>query len=148
MTLGEKMVLTHIRRDELPNDLVIQLLSSEDVFYFSYIAYKGGCLSSSSKDEHWIALTNKRVLYKAKITDTGKTVEKEGVLPLDKISFIEVTHITEKNGCLGCNDNTYYALQISTSGGTIAIPVPTNEKGNEIRNTFQQIIEELNINQQ
>jgi hypothetical protein len=92
-------------------------------------------------------LTGKRALYKAKVTEGKKTVEKEGVLPLEKISFIEVTFITDNSGCGGCNSVTYHALQISTSGGTVVIPVPTKEKGNEIRNVFQHIIEELNINQ-
>jgi hypothetical protein len=139
------MVLTLHRKEELPQELARQLLPKEDVYYFSYISYKGGCFSSSSKDEHWIALTNKRVLYKAKITEANKTVEKEGVLPLDKISFIEVTDVKKDDGCGGCNKVSYYALQISTSGGTVVIPVPTKEKGNEIRNTFQHIIEELKI---
>jgi len=138
------MALTLIRKEELPSGLVSQLLPNEDVFYFSYISYKGGCFSSSSKDEHWISLTNKRVLYRAKITETEKTVEKEGVLPIDKISFIEVTHVT-KDGCAGCNKTSYYALRVSTSGGTIEIPVPTKDKGDEIRNTYQHIIEELQI---
>jgi len=142
------MALTLIRKETLPSDLSRQLLSSEDVFYFSYISYKGGCFSSSSKDEHWIALTNKRVLYKAKVTEENKTVEKEGVLPIDKISFIEVTNITAQDGCGGCNTTQYFALRISTSGGTIVLPVPTKEKGNEIRNTFQNVIEELNIRSQ
>jgi hypothetical protein len=141
------MSLTLILKEELPSDLAKQLLPSEDVYYFSYISYKGGCLSSSSKDEHWIGPTNKRLLYKAKVTETNKTIEKEGVLPIDKISFIEVAQVDERDGC-GCNSVHYHALRISTSGGTINIPVPTKDKGNEIRNTFQQIIEELNIRQQ
>ena len=136
------MTLPKIDRSTLPNELGNQLLPNEDVFYFSYISYKGGCLSSSSRDEHWIALTGKRALYKAKVTEGEKTVGKEGVLPLEKISFIEVTNVTDKTGCMGCNTVTYFALRISTSGGTVDIPVPTKEKGNEIRNIFQHIIEE------
>ena len=140
------MTLTLIRKEALPQALSGQLLANEDVFYFSYIAYKGGCLSSSSRDEHWISLTNKRVLYKAKVSEADKTVEKEGVLPIDKISFIEVTQVTkDKGGCVGCGKESYHGLRISTSGGTIVIPVPTKEKGDEIRNTFQHVIEELKI---
>lgn len=141
------MTLSIVPKDTLPQDLSAQLLPNEDVFYFSYISYKGGCFSSSSKDEHWIALTNKRVLYKAKVTETNQSIQKEGVLPIDKISFIEVTEVKEKDGC-GCNSSQYFALRISTSGGTIILPVPTKEKGNEIRNTFQHITEELNIKSQ
>jgi hypothetical protein len=140
------MTLTLIRQEELPSDLAKQLLPSEDVFYFSYISYKGGCFSSASKDEHWIGLTNKRVLYKAKVTEGDKTIEKEGVLPIDKISFIEVTQVNKKDGC-GCNSFNYHELRISTSGGTVNLPVPTKDKGNEIRNTYQHVVEELNIKQ-
>jgi len=139
------MALPMIDRNTLPPELGKQLLPNEDVFYFSYISYNGGCWSSSSRDEHWIAMTSKRVLYKAKVTEKNKTVEKEGILPLEKISFIEITYITDNSGCTTIS---YHALQISTSGGTVGIPVPTKEKGNEIRNVFQQIIEELKINQQ
>jgi hypothetical protein len=56
-----------------------------------------------------------------------------------------VTQAKENKGCGGCNSVEYFALRISTSGGTITLPVPTKEKGNEIRNTFQNVIEELNI---
>jgi hypothetical protein len=136
------MALILIKKETLPNELILQLLPNEDVFYFSYISYKGGCFSSSGRDEHWIALTNKRVLYKAKITEDKKTVEKEGVLPIEKISFIEVTDVKETSGC---SSTQHYAIRISTSGGAVGIPVPTKEKGNEIRNTFQKVIEELNI---
>lgn len=142
------MTLTIVDRNALPKELEKQLLPNEDVFYFSYISYSGGCMSSSSRDEHWIALTGKRALYKAKVTEGEKTVGKEGVLPLEKISFIEVTNIHDKGGCMGCNSKTYYALRISTSGGTVVIPVPTKEKGDEIRNIFQHIIEEQKISQQ
>jgi len=141
------MTLTIVNRNALPNEVEKQLLPNEDVFYFSYISYKGGCWSSSSRAEHWIALTGKRALYKAKVTEGEKIVEKEGVLPLEKISFIEVTKITDKEGCMGCNSKTNYALRLSTSGGTVSIPMPTKEKGDEIRNVFQHIIEEFQINQ-
>ncbi|PWK04987.1 hypothetical protein [Tumebacillus permanentifrigoris] len=77
----------------LPNDLRAQLMSQEVVYYFSYIAFKGGCGSSGSRSNYWIALTDKRVLYKSRIQEDNKAtfVEKDGVLPLEKVSFMEVS---------------------------------------------------------
>ena len=119
-------------------------MASEKVHYFSYISYGGGCLSSSARDEFWISLTNKRVLYKANVTEEDKrTIEKNGILPLEKVSFIEVTDMTENEGC---SSTQAYQLRISTSGGTIVIPIPTKEKGYEIRKIFSEIVEEYHIN--
>lgn len=123
----------------LPTEVTDQLIDNETVHYFSYISYKGGCLSSSSRtDYYWITLTNKRVLYKAKVGEQDREIEKEGILPIEKISFIEVTEIS-KSGCL--NSGKFFAIRISTSGGTVEIPVPTKEKGNEIRMVFLRITE-------
>lgn len=124
----------------LPEDLKNHLLKEEKVHYFSYISSKGGCLGTSSRDEYWIALTNKRVIYKTRITEEKNIVEKEGVLPLEKISFIEVTHIEENTGC---SPSKFYELRISTSGGTVRIPMPSREKGNEIRKIYTEISEEV-----
>ena len=138
------MPLAVIEKDKLPPYLANQIVANENVFYFSFISYKGGCFSSSTKEDHWIALTNKRVLYKARVVDGLKSVEKEGTLPIEKVSFIEVTEVTEdKYGCGGCAKSTYSAISISTSGGATVIPVPTKEKANEIRMVFQNLVEEL-----
>ena len=127
--------------ESFPDGLKDQLLGNEKVSYFSYISYKGGCLSSSSRDEYWIALTNKRVLYKAKVKeeDTNTFIEKDGVLPLDKISFIEVTDVKKS----GCGSSQVYELRISSSGGTVRIPLPTKEKGYEIRKKYSEVVEKI-----
>lgn len=122
----------------LPEELTIQLMSDEKVHYFSYISYEGGCLSSSSRDEHWIALTNKKVIYKAKLIEEAKTIEKNGILPLPKTSFVEVTDVQNSSGCTTVQN---YYLVISTSGGKVEIPIPTKEKGFEIRRVYSEIIE-------
>lgn len=129
----------------LPGDLTNQIINGEKVHYFSYISYKGGCSSSSSREDYWIALTNKRVLYKTRILEDARSVEREGVLPLEKVSFIEVTDAKDSSGC-GCSTSSLYEIRLSTSGGTINIPVPTKEKGYEIRSTFLNIMEEYKIN--
>jgi len=126
----------------LPEELKEHLMDKEKVHYFSYITYKGGCLRSSSREDYWIALTNKRVIYKAKVSEIEhnitKVVEKDGIIPLDKISFVEVTDVSEKQGCSSAQA---YELRISSSGGTVRIPIPTKEKGLEIRKIYSEIIE-------
>lgn len=122
-------------KEELPNEVKMQLMSDEKVYYFSYIAFKGGCGSSGEKDKYWIALTERRVMYKTKVTETNGnsniSIERDGDLPFDKISFIEVSE--------GYNTGALFELRISSSGGTIIIPIPTREKGYEIRKVYSQL---------
>src|SRR3989344_5089247 len=131
------MVLDEIK-EGLPEELTKHLLDKEKVYYFSYISYKGGCLSSSSREEYWIALTDRRVIYKAKVKENNSVVEKEGMLPFEKVSFIEVTDVKESSGCSSAQS---YELRISTSGGMVRIPIPTKEKGHEIKRVFSEIEE-------
>ncbi|MFC3801534.1 PH domain-containing protein [Cohnella sp. GCM10012308] len=119
----------------------MQIMPNEVVYYFSYIAFKGGCGNSGSRENYWIALTNKRVVYKTKVMEDNKNfVEKDGILPLEKISFIEVTEGQSSEGC-GCSTTKVFQLRISSSGGTVVIPIPTKEKGYEIRKVYSQIAE-------
>ncbi|MFT3679806.1 MAG: PH domain-containing protein [Ferruginibacter sp.] len=124
----------------LPADVTNQLMSAEKVYYFSFIAFKGGCGSGGQKENYWLALTDRRVMYKTKVSElNGKLenfVEKDGDLPFDKISFIEVS---EGQDTKGCNTTKAFQLRISTSGGTIAIPIPTKEKGYEIRKIYSEL---------
>ncbi len=124
----------------LPNDVINQLMTTEKVYYFSFIAFKGGCGSSGQKENYWLALTDRRVMYKTKVSELkGKLesfVEKNGDLPFDKISFIEVSEGQEAQGC---STKKAFQLRISTSGGTIVIPIPTKEKGYEIRKIYSEL---------
>lgn len=127
----------------LPQELSEHLLPKEKVHYFSYIIYKGGCLSESSQEDYyWIAITNKRMLYKAKVYEkengTERRIEREGILPFTKISFVEVSDIQTKSGC---SSTQHYELRVGTSGGTVSIPIPTKEKGQEIRKTYMDVAE-------
>lgn len=132
------MSLTEITAG-LPSDLTMQLMPNEVTHYFSYISFRGGCGSSGSRENYWIALTNRRVIYKTKIMEDNKNfVEKDGIIPLEKISFIEVT---EGQSAGGCSSAKAYHLRISSSGGTIVIPIPTKDKGYEIRTVYTQITE-------
>ena len=100
-----------------------------------------GCLgSSSARDEHWIALTNKRVIYKTKTLEKRRYVEKNGILPLEKISFIEIADNLYPSGC---DSEHSYNLLISTSGGTVNIPIPTKDKGFEIRPAHSMIADNI-----
>ena len=121
------MTLTEIT-EGLPSDLKMQLMSSEKVFYFSFIPFTGGCGGSGLKDNYWISLTDKRVIYKTKVMEDKSFIEKDGILPFDKISFLEVS---EAQG--GCQ------LRISTSGGTLIIPIPSKQKGYEIRQVYSEL---------
>ena len=124
----------------LPSDVTNQLMAAEKVYYFSFIAFKGGCGSKGENENYWLALTDRRVMYKTKVSELkGKIenfVEKDGDLPFDKISFLEVS---EGQQTEGCKTTKMYQLRISTSGSTIAIPIPTKEKGYEIRKTYSEL---------
>jgi hypothetical protein len=133
------MALTEISTG-LPSDVTSQLMSAEKVYYFTFIAFKGGCGSTGQKENYWLALTDRRVMYKTKVSELkGKLenfVERDGDLPFDKISFIEVS---EGQVSKGCSTGKVYQLRISTSGGTISIPIPTKEKGYEIRKIYSEL---------
>lgn len=127
----------------LPGSVTAQLLKNENVYYFSYIAFKGGCSGSESLENHWIALTDKRILYKSKISENSNTklIEKNGVIPFEKISFLEIASSEQKQGCGG--DLHSYELRIGSSGGVTVIPIPTEEKGFEIRKFYMEVLEIL-----
>jgi len=133
------MALTAITTG-LPVDVTSQLMAAENVYYFSFIAFKGGCGSKGQKENYWLALTDRRVMYKTKVSELkGKIenfVEKDGDLPFDKISFIEVSEDQEAKGC---STTKAFQLRISTSGGTVVIPIPTKEKGYEIRKIYSEL---------
>lgn len=123
-------------KEGLPSDLAMQLLSNETVYYFSFIALAGGCGGSGKKDNYWISLTDKRVLYKTKVMEGKISVEKDGILPFEKISFLEVS---EAQDAQGCGQAKAFQLRISTSGGTLVIPIPTKEKCYEIRQIYSEL---------
>lgn len=124
----------------LPPEVSTQLLPNEKVYYFSFIAFNGGCASSKPKENYWLALTDRRVMYKTKMLDLKGSlqnfIERDGDLPFEKISFIEVSEGQESNGC---SSQQAFQLRISTSGGTVAIPIPSKEKGYEIRKVYSEL---------
>lgn len=126
---------------ELPLSVTSQLLNNEDVYYFSFLVIKGGCADSSTRGDYWIALTNKRIIYKTKIRQNNNTnlTERNGIIPFDKISGIEIVSNSEKVGCIG--DGSYHELQIGSMGQLIQIPLPTEEKGFEIRKIYTEVLE-------
>lgn len=130
------MILTAIT-EGIPNDLKIQLSTDESVYYFSYISETGGCgKAGGERQNFWIALTGKRVIYKTKIKEGTTFIEKDGILPFDKISFLEVS---EMQSSQGCQSQKGYLLKVSTSGGTVIIPIPTKEKCYEIRKVYTEL---------
>lgn len=134
-----------IDKSALPLSLTSQLLEKENVYYFSYLiveANDGGCCGTNSRSDFWISLTDKRIIYKAKIREDNNTkfFEKNGVIPFDKISSIEITYSRENSGC---SNTESYELIIGSSGSKIIIPIPTEEKGFEIRKIYMEILEIL-----
>ncbi|MFT7270868.1 MAG: putative component of viral defense system (DUF524 family) [Spirosomataceae bacterium] len=124
----------------MPSDVQRQLMANEKVYYFSYIAFKGGCGEAEQKENYWVTLSDRRVMYKTKISEGASNqntyVERDGDLPFDKISFIEVS---EGQDVQGCSTVKAAQLRISTSGGTIVIPISTKEKGHEIRRVYSEL---------
>ena len=125
-------------KEGIPSELSVQLLSNESVYYFSFIATKGGCFGGGKKENYWICLTDKRVLYKTKVMEEKMFVEKDGILPFEKISFLEVSELQQQQGCGSVKG---FQLRISTSGGALIIPIPTKEKGYEIRRIYSELNE-------
>lgn len=125
--------------ENLPEQVYSQLLTDEEVYYFSFIAFEGGCGSNKTRTDHWIAITNDRVLYKTKVRENNKLLIKDGIIPLKKISFVEVSEFNQG----GCSSKQAYALRISSSGGVIDIPIPTKEKALEIRKVYSEISKEF-----
>ncbi len=126
----------------LPYAVTSQLMPTEKVHYFSYIAFEGGCSEIGRSENYWLALTDRRVMYRTKVSELKNIFhsyyfEKDGDLPFEKISFIEVSegHIAGQ----GCSTKKAFQLRISTSGGTLIIPIPTKEKGFEIRKVYAEL---------
>ncbi len=140
------MEIQTIELNELPVGVKSQLLTGEDIYYFSYISLTGGCMSNESLQDHWVALTNKRLLYKSKVREsqnnTLQFIEKNGIIPFEKISFIEITKAETSPGC-GFSGVMFYELRIGSSGGTTIIPIPSEEKGFEIRKIYMEVSEYL-----
>lgn len=139
-----KVKATIIERKTLPLVLTSQLLEDEDVYYFSYLVLEkneGGCCGSTARADYWIALTNKRILYKTKIKDNEKVklYETNGIIPFDKIAGIEIVQEEENLGCSG--ESKCYELHIGSMGKVIIIPLPTERKGFEIRKIYMEVIE-------
>lgn len=129
-----------------PAGVESQLLPGERIEYFSYISQKGGCGSTTPREEHWIAMTDRRILYRALVRELEKnrTLERDGLIPLDKVSLIEVTQATQS----GCGSLKSFELRIGSSGSHVVIPLPTVQKGLEIRQNYATIHERGNTGRQ
>ncbi len=111
----------------LPADLTSQLVSDEIVYYYSYSATVGGCLTKGKRYNNYIALTNKRFIYSTPDFENNFQTKK-GFTPIHNIAFMEV----DKDGL-----RTY--LHVNTTGGSIKILMPTEERGGEIRRVFFEL---------
>ena len=134
--------MERIKFEELPLSISSQLLTNENVYYFSFITFVGGCATSNSYEDHWIALTDKRVLYKSKVTDENNRGfnERDGIIPFEKISFMEIDKNIQNVGC-GCSGTNSFNLKIASSGTMVVIPIPTEAKAYEIRKAYMELLE-------
>lgn len=131
-----------IKKETLPEQVTQQLLENENAYYFSFIAFKGGCASSEAREDHWVCMTDKRMLYRSRVKDDNHItfIERNGVIRFDKISFIEVVKAEQNTGCSGVN--VYYELRVGSSGGKIILPIPTEARGFEIRQAYIELSEQ------
>ncbi|MDD4127519.1 MAG: hypothetical protein PHV39_07525 [Methanomicrobium sp.] len=121
----------------LPDELLKQLYTDERLCFFSPVAFKGGCLSFSKKANFWVALTDKRLLYHAKIKEGRAYAEREGVIKIRNISSLE---LVEEMGS-GCLAPKFWALRVNVHGAVIGIPFPNKGKGLEIRSIYYELVE-------
>ena len=117
----------------LPEDFASQLTPNETAYYFSFITLTGGCSGNGEKENHWIGITDKSIVFKTKVMDGKKLFEKEAKIPFDKIGLIE---LSESQDAQGCRLKKGFQLRISTPSGTLIFPVPTKEKCYEIRKAY------------
>ena len=117
----------------LPEDFAIQLTPSETVYYFSFIALIGGCNGKGKKENHWIGITDKSIVFKTKVMDGKKLFEKEAKIPFEKIGLIELSESQDANGCRLTKG---FQIRIRTPSATLIIPLPTKEKCYEIRKAY------------
>jgi len=130
------MVFLSLDAPKYPMDLTSQLGVGEQVRFFSYLATKGGCFGLAAKrDEYWIALTDRRILYRAMVRDNKQTIERDGLIPFDKISHVEVAQATQS----GCGGGKSFVLKVGASGGEVQIPIVSREKGLEVRNAYAKL---------
>jgi len=127
-----------LKREGLPSDLVKQLNADEKIYFFSPVIFKGGCLGLGGGGNFWAALTDKRLLYHAKVTEGNGSFEREGVLQLKNISSMEMIEAQPK-GCLGFLSK-HWELRVNAQGSVIGLPFPNKQKGLEVRAIYYELV--------
>ena len=129
-----------LKRDGLPSDLVKQLNANEKLYFFSPVVFKGGCLGMGGGGNFWAALTDKRLLYHAKVEEGNGFVEREGILQLKNISSMEMIEAKPK-GCLSFLSKSYWELRVNAQGAVIGLPFPNKQKGLEVRAIYYELVD-------
>jgi hypothetical protein len=130
-----------LQRTGLPTEFTSQLSEGENVYFFSPLETQGGCLGfGSSSGNFWVGLTDKRVLYHAKVKEGNSYFERDGILLLKNISSLEISE-TQLPGCLGTSilAPKSWELRINAQGGIIGLPFANKEKGNEMRSIYHEL---------
>jgi hypothetical protein len=126
-----------LKREGLPSDLIKQLSADEKIYFFSPVDFKGGCLESGGKGNYWAALTDKRLLYHAKVKEGDAYLEREGILNLKNITSVEMAE-GKPSGCMA---SKYWELRVNASGAIIGLPFPNKQKGLEVRAIYYELTE-------
>jgi len=147
-----------IPRTGISADLEKQL-QSEEKLYFYAPTYKPGCLGLDflgGGGDFWCALTEKRFLYHSNVQEiTGyvstsqfgtqpaqQWVEREGILPIKKITSMEIAEFKPGCGCVGFLQKSRWTLRVNAQGAIIAIPLLNKKQGLEIRTIFHELTDE------
>jgi hypothetical protein len=126
-----------LKREGLPSDLVKQLNADEKIYFFSPVVFTGGCLEGGSKGDYWAALTDKRLLYHAKVKEGQAYVEREGILQLPNITSVEMVEAQAS----GCFAKPFWELRVNAQGAIIGLPFPSKQKGLEVRAIYYELTE-------
>lgn len=122
--------------DGHPPAVTARLLPGERVRHFTYLP-QDGWLAVAGGDEHWVALTDLRVLYKARVLvgDPPRAAEREGSLPLGEVAAVLVEPAPRK----GPLRRRRHLLTFLAASGDVRMPVAAKSKGDEVRDAHARL---------
>lgn len=125
----------HDVTNSLPDELRLQLLQGEIVYYFGFMDQAG----EGDEGRMWMVISNRRVMYDAS-TYTGVACKRtSGSIPIEKVSYVAVSTGEDVGGC-GCWPKKFYLLTVGSSGGKIQIAVPTQALAKELEKTVSELL--------
>jgi hypothetical protein len=83
---------------------------------------------------------NQRILYEANVKDeasAAKYVRQSGSIPTSRVSFVGTATATLETGC---SQRTFSLLRIDSSGGEIAVYIPTEREAKRLQRVIDELI--------